>query len=55
MLELLYIIIVIVVTGTVLTLLATKAGALLAKIEHYLTYSATALIIGVMLFICAEV
>ncbi len=55
MLELLYIAIIILVAGIVLTLLATRAGALLARIEHYLTYAATAIIIGVMGFICAEV
>jgi TRAP-type C4-dicarboxylate transport system permease small subunit len=55
MLELLYIAIIVVVGGIVLTVLATKAGFLLAKIEHYLTYAATALIIFVMLFVCAEV
>ncbi len=55
MLELLYTIVVIVVAGTILTVLATKAGFLLARIEHYLTYAATALIVGVMVFICAEV
>ena len=55
MLELLYIAIIVVVAGIALTVLATKAGFLLAKIEHYLTYTATAVIIGVMVFICAEV
>ncbi len=55
MFELLYIIIMVVVAGLVLAILAPKAGFLLAKIEHYLTYAATALIIGVMVFICAEV
>ncbi len=55
MLELLYIAIRVVVAGIVLTLLATKAGFLLARIEHYLTFASTALIICVMLFICAEV
>ena len=53
--ELLYIAIIVVVAGIALALLATKAGFLLAKIEHYLTYAATALIIFVMLFVCAEV
>ena len=53
--ELLYIAIIVVVAGIVLALLATRAGFLLAKIEHYLTYAATALIIFVMLFVCAEV
>jgi TRAP-type C4-dicarboxylate transport system permease small subunit len=53
--ELLYIAIIVVVAGIALVLLATKAGFLLAKIEHYLTYAATALIIFVMLFVCAEV
>lgn len=53
--ELLYIIGVAVVVGIVLTVLAIRAGALLAKIEHYLTYAATAVILGVMVFICAEV
>jgi len=53
--ELLYIVIIVVVAGIALALLATKAGFLLAKIEHYLTYAATALIIFVMLFVCAEV
>ena len=55
MLELLYIAIILVVAGIVLTLLATKAGFVLARIEHYLTFASTALIIFVMLFICAEV
>ncbi len=55
MLELLYTIVVIVVAGIVLTVLATRAGFLLARVEHYLTYAATALIVGVMVFICAEV
>ncbi len=55
MLELLYIAIIVVVAGTVMTLLATKAGFLLARIEHYLTFASTALIIFIMLFICAEV
>jgi TRAP-type C4-dicarboxylate transport system permease small subunit len=55
MLELLYTIIVILVVGIVLTVLATKAGFLLARVEHYLTYASTAFIIGIMLFICAEV
>ena len=53
--ELLYIAIIIVVAGIVLALLATQAGFLLARVEHYLTYAATALIIFVMLFVCAEV
>jgi TRAP-type C4-dicarboxylate transport system permease small subunit len=55
MLELLYTAIVVVGAGTVLTVLATRAGFLLARIEHYLTYAATVIIIGVMVFICAEV
>ena len=55
MLELLYTAIVVVVVGIVLTVLATKAGFLLSKIEHYLTYAATALIIGIMVYVCAEV
>jgi TRAP-type C4-dicarboxylate transport system permease small subunit len=55
MLELLYTAIVVVVAGAVLTVLATRAGFLLARIEHYLTYASTAIIIGVMVFICAEV
>ena len=55
MLELLYTAIVVVVVGIVLTILAIKAGFLLARVEHYLTYAATAFIIGVMLYICAEV
>ena len=55
MLELLYTAIVVLVVGIVLTVLATKAGFLLSKIEHYLTYAATALIIGIMVYVCAEV
>ena len=55
MIELIYLVIVVVVVGIVLTILATKAGFLLSRIEHYLTYAATALIIGIMLFVCAEV
>ncbi len=55
MLEHLYIAIIVVVAGIVLAFLATKAGILLAKIEHYLTYASTALILFVMAFICAEV
>ena len=53
--ELLYIVGVVLVAGVVLTLLAARAGAILTKIEHYLTYAATAIILGVMVFICAEV
>ena len=53
--ELRYIAIIIGVAGIVLALLATRAGFLLARLEHYLTYAATALIIFVMLFVCAEV
>ncbi len=53
--ELLYIAIILVVAGTVLTVLATRAGFLLARIEHYLTYASTALILFIMAFICAEV
>ncbi len=55
MLELLYMIIVVVVAGIVLTIPAIKAASLLAKIERYLTYAATVVIMGVMVFICAEV
>ncbi len=55
MLELLYTAIVVLVVGIVLTVLATKAGFLLSKIEHYLTYASTALIIGIMVYVCAEV
>jgi len=55
MLELLYTAIVVVVAGIVLTILATRAGFLLAKIEHYLTYAATAIIVFTMVFVCAEV
>ena len=55
MLELLYIAIIVVVAGIVLAVLATRAGFVLARIEHYLTYASTALIIFIMLFICAEV
>ena len=50
MLELLYTAIVVVVVGIVLTILATKAGFLLARVEHYLTYAATAFIIFIMLY-----
>ncbi|MFQ5565931.1 MAG: TRAP transporter small permease [Paracoccaceae bacterium] len=53
--ELLYIAIIVVVAAIVLTVVAPPAGFLLARIEHYLTYAATALIIFVMVFICAEV
>ena len=53
--ELLYIAIILVVAGIALAFLATQAGFLLARIEHYLTYAATTLIVFVMLFICAEV
>ena len=38
-----------------MTVLATRAGFLLAKIEHWLTYAATAIIVFVMVFVCAEV
>ena len=55
MLELVYTAIVVVVVGIILTVLATKAGFLLSKIEHYLTYAATAVIIGIMVYVCAEV
>ena len=55
MLELLYTAIVVLVVGIVLTVLAAKAGFLLSKIEHYLTYASTALIIGIMVYVCAEV
>jgi len=55
MLELLYIAVIIVVAGIVLTVMATRAGFLLDRIEHYLTYASTALIIFIMAFICAEV
>lgn len=53
--ELLYIIGVVVVAAIVLTIVAAKAGAVLAVIEHWLTYLATALILGVMVWICSEV
>ena len=53
--ELLYILGVVIVGAVVLTFTAVRAGALLARIEHYLTYAATAVILGVMVFICAEV
>ncbi len=55
MLELLYVAIIVVVAGIVLTLLATRAGFVLARIEHYLTFASTALILFIMAFICAEV
>lgn len=53
--ELLYIIGVVVVAAIVLTIVAAKAGAILAVIEHWLTYAATAIILIVMVWICAEV
>ena len=53
--ELLYTAIAVVVVGIVLTILATKAASVLARIERYLTYAATVIIIFVMVFICGEV
>ena len=53
--ELLYIIGVVLVAAIVLTFVAAWAGAVLAKIEHLLTYAATAIILGAMVYICAEV
>lgn len=53
--ELLYIIGVVVVAAIGLTIVAAKAGAVVAVIEHWLTYAATALILAVMVWICAEV
>ncbi len=55
MLELLYIAIIVVVGGSGVAILATSAGFVLARIEHYLTYASTALILFIMAFICAEV
>lgn len=53
--ELLYVVGGYLIAGAVLAVLAVRAGAVLSIVEHWLTYAATAVIFGVMLFVCAEV
>ena len=53
--EFLYVCGAILLAGIVLTVLAVRIGAVLAKLEHLLTYVATGIILFVMVFICAEV
>ena len=53
--ELLLIFCIVLAVGTVVTVLAVKAAALLFLIERYLTYVSAAVIIGVMCFVGTEV
>ena len=53
--ELLLIFCIVLAVGTVVTVLAVKAAALLFLIERYLTYASAAVIIGVMCFVGTEV
>ena len=53
--EFVLVVAVFVIAGAVIAALAIPAGAVLALIERWLTYAAAALIVFVMLFVCAEV
>lgn len=53
--ELLYVAVAIVVIGGLLSVVAWKVDAVLARVEELLTMVSTAVIVLVMLFVCAEV